>query len=81
VKLNALHVFATCEAVADDRLQLGITGFLAECRAAGQSTRKAYGEFLHGRDKYGENIDWKLYIERGWALINLEEKWLAVWDA
>ena len=54
---------------------------VAECRAAGQSTRKAYGEFPHGRDKDGENIDWKLYIERGWALINLEEKWLAVWDA
>jgi hypothetical protein len=80
VKLCALHVFASCVAVIDTRRQLGIAAFLAECRAAGLSTRKAYGEFLHGRDKGGTNIDWKAYIERGWALINLEEAWLGVWD-
>ena len=79
-KLNAFHVFAVCRAVVDTRQQLGIASFLAGCRAAGLSTRKAYGEFLHGRDKDGADVDWKVYIERGWALVNLEEEWLAVWD-
>ena len=61
--------------------QLGISTFVAECRVAGLSTQKAYGELLHGRDKAGVNVDWKDYIMRGWALVTLEEDWLAVWDS
>ncbi len=52
-----------------------------ECRMAGQSQKEAYSNYLNGKTSDGgSDVSLSDYLGRGYSLIDLQDKWLSVWD-
>ena len=71
--LTCRHVFETCEAVGATRVRAGIAAFVTSCEAAG---KPAYHLFVNGKDANLGDIPLPVYLERGAALLALQNSWL-----
>ena len=48
-RLNSLHVLADCKAVSATRNELGISSFLAACKAYGRGRDASYVLYVNGK--------------------------------
>jgi hypothetical protein len=54
---------------------------LVNCRTAGLSQQEAYSSFLNGKTASGDSdVALSDYLDRGYSLLDLQKKWLSVWD-
>ena len=81
VKLTAQHVMMDCEAVESARVRLGIAKFVSDFEKLGNASDTAFSAYICGRSIYGEKVSVTDHLQRGKALKELQEVWLAVWGA
>jgi hypothetical protein len=52
-----------------------------DSRTAGQSQKEAYSHFLNGKSPDGvSDVALTDYLSRGYSLLDLQKKWVSVWD-
>ena len=81
IKLTAQHVLLDCEAIESARDRLGITKFVKDFIQMQNEVDEAYSAYICGLSIYGEKVSVTEHLQRGKAVKELQEVWLAVWGA
>ena len=81
IKLTAQHVLIDCEAIESARDRLGITKFVKNFVQMQNEGDDAYSAYICGLSIYGEKVSVTEHLQRGKAVKELQEVWLAVWGA
>jgi hypothetical protein len=76
-KLTPHHVLLECAAVESCRNRLGITVFAANF----ENKEDSYAAYVSGLSLDGKQVSVVEHLQRGRALKELQEVWLAVWGA
>ena len=67
------------QSLTGDRAELGVSAYMAACRAKGISQRKAFSAYLCGLSEDMSEVGRSELIARGGALLELRGRWLNMW--